>query len=99
MSHQTPPLPPTQKQIVYARQIAMRSNIVLPWSVLQERRSLSRWIEEQQANTAPRYDADLPTSKQVQFAEQLARFRRVQIPDECFRSRALLSRWIDSNKH
>ena len=89
-------LPATQKQIAYARSLALRNQSLLPWDVQQDRRSLSAWIEAQ-AKLKPA-DTDHPTSKQVAFAERLARIKRRAVPDECFRDRQLLSRWIDSNR-
>ena len=40
-----PALPPTEKQLLYARRIASRSGSLLPWDVQQDRQSLSRWID------------------------------------------------------
>ena len=91
-------LPATPKQIAYARAIAQRNQMVLPWEVQQDRRSLSAWIEVQ-ARLKPVSDMDrLPTSKQVAFAEKLARIKRRAVPDECFRDKGLMSKWIDGNK-
>ena len=89
-------LPATQKQIAYARSLALKNQTLLPWEVQQDRRSLSAWIEAQ-AKLKPA-DSGQPTSKQVAFAERLARIKRRAVPDECFRDRQLLSRWIDSNR-
>lgn len=89
-------MPATPKQIAYARQLASRNSVVLPWEVQQDRRALSAWIDEQAARSVP--TSDHPTSKQVQFAERLARAKRRAIPDECFRSRSMLSAWINSNQ-
>ena len=89
-------LPVTAKQLHFARKIALRNQVVLPWEVQQDRQSLSHWIKTQ-ASQAPVSD-DRPSSKQVAFAERLARIKRYSVPNECFRSRALMSRWIDSNR-
>lgn len=90
-------LPSTPKQVAYARQIAGRLNVVLPWEVQTDRTKLSAWIS---ANAGLKSTRDSqPTSKQVAFAERLARSRRRNVPDECFRDRGLMSRWIDSNRH
>ena len=89
-------LPATQKQIAYARSLALKNQSLLPWEVQQDRRSLSAWIEAQ-AKLKPA-DSGQPSSKQVAFAEKLARIKRRAVPDECFRDRQLLSRWIDSNR-
>ena len=89
-------LPATPKQIAYARQIAARQNVVLPWDIQADRTKLSAWIS---TNAALREAYDpRPSSKQVAFAERLARRRHVMVPDECFRDRGLMSRWIDHNK-
>ncbi|RYG90090.1 hypothetical protein EU803_15880 [Loktanella sp. IMCC34160] len=90
------PLPATPKQIAYARSLAARNHVVLPWEVQQDRKAMSDWID-QQASQKPSMN-DLPSSRQVQFAERIARMKRRQIPDECFRSRSLLSGWINSNR-
>lgn len=89
-------LPATERQIAYARSLALRNQSLLPWEIQQDRRSLSAWIEAQ-AKLKPS-DPGQPTSKQVAFAERLARVKRRAVPDQCFRDRQLLSRWIDSNK-
>jgi hypothetical protein len=92
-------LPPTSKQILFARQLAMQTGAVLPWQVQQDRRALSRWIDAQKACALNSDAAHRPTSKQVAFAERLATIKRTNVPDECFRDRQMLSRWIDSHKH
>ena len=89
-------LPATEKQIVFARRLASRNQVVLPWDVQQDRRALSRWIETQsQLTISAPYQ---PSSKQVAFAERIARAKRKTVPDECFQSRELMSRWINSNR-
>ena len=89
-------LPATERQIAYARSLALRNQSLLPWEVQQDRRSLSAWIEEQ-AKLRPA-DTGQPTSKQVAFAERLARIKRRAVPDECFRDKGLMSKWIDGNR-
>ena len=91
-------LPPTAKQMAYARKVAGARNLVLPWDVQQDRKALSEWIDAQKQAVANGPRANLPTSKQVAFAEKLARLRRTSVPDECFRDRQMLSNWIESNK-
>ena len=91
-------LPATERQIAYARSLALRNQSLLPWEVQQDRRSLSAWIEAQ-AHLKPVSNIDrLPTSKQVAFAEKLARIKRRAVPEECFRDKGLMSKWIDGNK-
>lgn len=91
-------LPATPRQISYARALALRNKVLLPWEVQQDRRSLSSWIDAQaRATPAARLDPR-PTSKQVAFAERIARIKRRAVPVECFRDKALMSKWIDGNK-
>lgn len=91
-------LPITARQLAYARALALRNQTLLPWSVQQDRRSLSAWIEGQ-AQLKPMAEIDrLPSSKQVAFAERLARIKRRAVPEECFRDKGLMSKWIDGNK-
>lgn len=91
-------LPVTQKQIAYARSLALKNQTLLPWEVQQDRRSLSAWIDAQ-ARMKPLSDLDrLPSSKQVAFAERLARIKRRAVPEECFRDKGLMSKWIDGNR-
>lgn len=91
-------LPPTQKQIAYARSLALKNQTLLPWEAQQDRRSLSAWIDAQ-ARMKPLSDLDRrPSSKQVAFAERLARIKRRAVPDECFRDKGLMSKWIDGNR-
>src|SRR6056297_1258061 len=78
---------------------SMRANAVLPWQAQQDRRALSRWIDEQKAVARNSDAARRPTSKQVAFAERLAAMKRTNVPDECFQDRLLMSRWIDSHTH
>ncbi len=87
----------TERQLSYARSLAQRNGVNLPWEVQLDRRSLSVWIDAQ-AKMRPLESDGRPTSKQVAFAEKIARFKRRAVPDECFRDRQLLSRWIDSNR-
>lgn len=91
------PQPATEKQLHFAKIIAGRNRVVLPWAVQQDRRAISQWIEHQQA-IAPTVADSHPTSRQVAFAEKLARIKRRAVPEECFRDRSLLSRWIDRNR-
>ncbi len=98
MEHTTFALPVTERQLSYARALALKNQTVLPWTVQQDRRTLSAWIEEQsKLRPSAALDA-LPSSKQVAFAERLARIKRRAVPDECFRDKGLMSRWIDSNR-
>lgn len=93
--YETAPLPPTQKQLDYARAIARRLDMAIPHSKLEDRRALSAWIDSHKAGG---YRGPGATSRQVAFAEKLARHKRRAIPDECFRDAALMSRWIDANR-
>jgi len=94
MFHHTP-LPPTQKQIDYARVIARRLDRAIPHASLESRGSLSRWIDAHRPGAA---DAPGATSRRVASAEKIARIKRRAIPDECFRDAGLMSRWIDANR-
>lgn len=87
----------TERQLSYARILAQRNGVLLPWEVQLDRRSLSAWIDAQ-AKMRPLESDGRPSSKQVAFAEKIARYKRRAVPDECFRDRMLLSRWIDSNR-
>ncbi len=90
-------LPPTDRQMAYARKLALRNQVIVPAEAQADRRALSRWIATQAAlRPAPRPDS--PSARQVAFAEKLARIKRRSVPDECFRDRTLMSRWIDSNR-
>lgn len=100
MGHAAPnSVPPTPKQIAYARTIASRLHAVIPYESASDRRALSDWISRHQAQLNRRTPAGAgATSKQVAFAEQLARRKRLAVPDECFRDAGLMSRWIDSHR-
>ena len=101
-SEVSPPKPtsnllPTEKQVRFAQKIAQRGGILLPWNVLQNRRDLSNWIDQnahllQRGNSAL---SALPSSKQVQFAERIARRKKLSVPDICFKDRQTMSQWID----
>lgn len=90
------PLPPTRKQLDYARTIARRLDMAIPRDNLADRRALSRWIDAHR----PQAGAQGPgaTSRQVAYAETIARIKRRAIPEECFRDAGLMSRWIDANR-
>ncbi|WP_226781480.1 hypothetical protein [Oceaniglobus trochenteri] len=92
-------LPASEKQLRFALQIAQRLGRSIPADTRQDRRALSRWIDENRGAAqaqAGRF-SHYPTSKQVAFAEKIARLKRRNVPDECFRDKGLMSRWIDSN--
>ncbi len=93
--HEIPSLPPTPKQLDYARQIARRLDTAIPRTELEDRRALSKGIDAHKRG-GPR--APGATSTQVAFAERIARVKRRAIPDECFRDAGLMSRWIDANR-
>lgn len=92
--YETVPLPPTRKQLDYARAIARRLDTAIPRGELEDRRALSAWIDSHRSGDQRGPGA---TSRQVAFAEKLARLKRRAIPDECFRDAGLMSRWIDAN--
>ena len=91
-------LPPTEKQLVYARQLALRASIVLPWEVQQDRHAISTWISANVKKDAQTGFCNYASSKQVAFAERIARLKRRDIPQECFRDKSMMSKWIDGNK-
>lgn len=97
MKHATFALPVTPRQIAFARSLALRNRVDLPWQVRQDLRSLSQWIDVQ-TRARPADTDNRPTSRQVAFAEKLARIKRRAVPDECFRDKGLMSRWIDGNR-
>ncbi len=91
-------LPASEKQLRYARQIAAKRNIVLPYEVQQDRAGLSKWIDANKIVHAESRFANYPSSKQVAFAESIARRKRRDVPHECFKDKGLMSAWIDHNK-
>lgn len=93
--YETLPLPPTQKQLDFARAIARRMDARIPRAELEDRRALSRWIDAHRKGGARAPGA---TSRQVAYAEKIARLKSRAIPDECFRDAGLMSRWIDANR-
>ena len=94
-------LPPTPKQVDYARHIAARLGANIPADKISDRAALSGWIGEHQARLnaqAAQPRDSRATSRQVAFAERIARAKRRAIPDECFRDAGLMSAWISSNR-
>ena len=85
-------LPITQKQLAFARSLALRNAAILPWDVQQDRRALSQWIDGQKR--MPPAGIDSPSSRQVAFAEKIARRKRTSVPEHCFKSREEMTRWI-----
>lgn len=98
MDHASFALPATERQLGYARALALKNQTLLPWEVQQDRRALSSWIEAQSRLRPAAALEALPSSKQVAFAERLARIKHRAVPVECFRDKGLMSRWIDSNR-
>ena len=91
-------LPATQNQLNYAKSLAEKLGVVLPWDVQQDRRALSAWIDEQRGrirDIMSHRTSAYPTSKQVAFAERIARIKRTQVPPHCFKDKHSMSRWID----
>lgn len=90
------PLPVTQRQMSFARTLALRNGVTLPWEVQQDRHSLSRWIDAQQK--AQPMAPGTPSSRQIAFAEQIARRKRISVPEACFKDRETMSLWINRYK-
>ena len=93
-------LPPTPKQVDYARAIASRLKSEIPASSSGDRRALSAWISanHKRLNAMKTHDSargTMATAKQVALAEKLARRRRTEVPRECFQDAKMMSRWID----
>lgn len=90
-------LPVSEKQVLFARQIAARNHVAVPDDALGDRKRLSEWIDANKGSVVSRL-ANYPSSKQVAFAERIARIKRRSVPEECFKDRKMMSRWIDSNR-
>lgn len=91
------PLPPTRKQLDYARAIARRLDRAIPRTELEDRAALSAWIDAHKRGATVARGGGA-TSRQVAYAERIARLKRRAIPDECFRDAGLMSSWIDANR-
>lgn len=91
-------LPASEKQLRFARALALRTGLVLPYEVQIDRKRLSEWIDQTKRATPVSKFSNYPSSKQVAFAERLARVKRRDIPRACFQDRGLMSKWIDHNK-
>ncbi|TMM51638.1 hypothetical protein [Sulfitobacter sabulilitoris] len=91
-----PALPPTHKQMLYARQLALRTGDAMPGAT--DRAALSKWIEAHRPKVPEGRFTSYPSSRQVAFAERIARIKRRDIPRECFQDKTLMARWIDGNK-
>lgn len=91
-------LPASEKQLRFARALAVRTGAVLPYEVQTDRKRLSDWIDQAKRSVPVSKFGNYPSSKQVAFAERLARIKHRDIPRECFQDRGLMSKWIDHNK-
>lgn len=91
------PAPATEKQIAFARALAVKTGEKLPTALLHNKSGLSAWIDRVKQAPTGKFSA-YPSAKQVQFAERIARLKRRQIPAECFKDKVMMSRWIDGNK-
>ncbi|MBY5933900.1 hypothetical protein KUV51_12890 [Tateyamaria omphalii] len=90
--------PATEKQIAYARTLAMKTGRDVPTALFADKAGLSAWIDQAKTKGPGGRFAAYPSAKQVQFAERIARLKRRQIPAECFKDKVMMSRWIDGNK-
>lgn len=92
-------IPPTPKQVDYARQISARLRQEIPLESTTDRRALSDWIGRNQAlmRAKSRNFDGRATSRQVAYAEKIARSKRTAVPQECFQDAGLMSRWIERN--
>lgn len=91
------PNPATEKQVAFARALAVKTGQKLAPALLHDKAALSAWIDRVKSAPAGKF-ASYPSAKQVQFAERIARLKRRQIPAECFKDKVMMSRWIDGNK-
>lgn len=91
------PEPATEKQIAFAKALAVKSGQPLPTYLLRDKAGLSEWINRVKQAPTGAFSA-YPSAKQVQFAERIARLKRREIPAECFKDKLMMSRWIDGNK-
>lgn len=94
------PIEATEKQVAYARALALRCGDKLPAHLFRDRAALSAWIEAHKnipSQVGGRF-SQYPSSKQVAFAERIARIKRRSIPRECFQDKVMMSKWIDGNK-
>lgn len=89
--------PATEKQVAFARALAVKTGESLPTALLHNKTGLSAWIDRVKQAPEGKFAA-YPSAKQVQFAERIARLKRRQIPAECFKDKVMMSRWIDGNK-
>jgi hypothetical protein len=92
------PAPATEKQIAFARSLAVRTGAKLPEALLRDKAGLSAWIDRTKVVVPESKFSNYPSAKQVQFAERIARVKRRQVPQECFKDKVMMSRWIDGNK-
>lgn len=93
-------LPPTPKQVDFARAIATRLKLNIPPASANDRRALSEWISVNHKRMTQSHRRDSArgsraSAKQVALAERLAKRRRTQIPPDCFQDAKSMSRWID----
>lgn len=91
------PTPATEKQVAFARTLAVKTGTALPAALLHDKVGLSAWIDQAKRAPEGRFSS-YPSAKQVQFAERIARLKRREIPAECFKDKVMMSRWIDGNK-
>lgn len=92
-------LPPTPKQVDFAKAIATKLRSRVPSESANDRRALSDWISVNHQRLKARSKQDsgrgsAATSKQVALAERLAKRKRIDVPAECFRDAKLMSGWI-----
>jgi len=84
------PKPPSDKQLAYAKRLAMQNGAVLPDDVHSSSMSCSRFIDEQLSMT-------MPSAKQLEYAELLASRAGTSLPPESMKSAASISKYIEEN--
>lgn len=83
-------LPPTERQVAFAKELASRCNTVVPAEALVSFRACSEFIERSK-ELAP------PSEQQVQYARRLA--GNIPIPEEALVSTKACSEWIEKISH
>ena len=100
--------PPTQKQLEYARQLALKHKTTIPLIALEDKSACSKFIES--VSNRPVSELGVgshsdqittgsaqPSDKQVQFASKLSKDLGLgPIPDEATKSRAAMAEYIKS---
>ncbi|MEO0150957.1 MAG: type I DNA topoisomerase [candidate division WOR-3 bacterium] len=78
---------PSEKQINFAQKISKDLNIELSEEIKNDKRKLSKWLDENKP----------PTQKQIEMAQKLAKELNLELDEKTLKSQKKLLKWIEKH--